>query len=248
MLTFLIALVAGAAAFTAGFVFFDPWSGAFLGLAGLIVPMILIGRKVMKRIEAKNKEAEAHIGAQRFDKAIGVFDSMRPLGLWFPRLASSMDGQIGVLKYAALRDFDGARPYLEKAPAKLWMAGAMLGAAHFKKHQYESMEAAFERAVKANKKQGLLWATYAYCQFKRGEKSKAMAILTRGIEALPGDARLKAHQAALEKGKKPKMSAYGSEWYAFHIETPAMAGQGQPKFMPPPDKLGGGRRVRMRRM
>ncbi len=247
MLTFLIALVLGAAAFTAGFTLFDPWSGAFLGLAGLIVPMVLIGRKVMKRLETKNKEAEAHIGAQRFDKAIAVFESLRPLGLWFPRLASSMDGQIGVLKYAAQRDFDGARPYLEKAPAKLWMAKAMLGAGLFKKHQYEQMESVFETAVKKNKKHGLLWATYAYCQFKRGEKNKASAVLARGIEALPSDARLKAHQAALEKGKKPKMSAYGSEWYAFHIETPAMVAQGQPKFMPPPDKMGG-RRVRMRRM
>lgn len=248
MLTFVIALVLGAAAFTAGFALFDPWSGAFLGLAGLIVPMVLIGRKVLKRLETKNKEAEAHIGAQRFDKAIAVFESLRPLGLWFPRLASSMDGQIGVLKYAALRDFEGARPYLEKAPAKLWMARAMLAAGYFKKQKYDEMEAAFESAVKANKKQGLLWATYAYCQFKRGDKAKASAVLARGIEALPADARLKAHQAALEKGKKPKMSAYGSEWYAFHIETPAMAQLGQPKFMPPPDKLGGGRRVRMRRM
>ncbi|MCG5053937.1 MAG: tetratricopeptide repeat protein [Myxococcales bacterium] len=248
MLSLLIALVIGAVAFTTGLVFFDPWSGVFLGLAGLVIPLVLIGRKVLRRLEAKNKEAEAHISAQRFDKAIAVFESMRPLGLWFPRLAASMDGQIGVLKYAAQRDFEGARPYLEKAPAKLWMARGMLAAAHFKKHQYDLMEKAFEVAVAKNKEQGLLWAAYAFCELKRGEKAKALNVLQRGVAALPADARLKAHLASLEKGKKPKMSAYGAEWYSFHIETPAMAGQGQPKFMPPPDKIGGGKRMRVRRM
>ena len=247
MLTFVIAFLVGAGGFALGFKFFDPWSAAFLGLAGLITPLILIGRKVMKRLEVKNKEAEAHIGAQRFDKAVAVFESMRPLGLWFPRLTASMDGQIGVLKFAAQRDFEGARPYLEKAPGKLWMARAMLASAHFKKHQYDQMEKVFEGAVKKNKKQGLLWAAYAFCQLKRGEKAKAVEVLQKGVEALPEDARLKAHLVAIEKGKKPKMTAYGSEWYAFHIETPALASQGQQKFMPPPDKVGG-KRMRMRRM
>jgi tetratricopeptide (TPR) repeat protein len=247
MLTFGIAILIGAGAFALGYKFFDPWSGVFLGLAGLITPLVLIGRKVMKRLEGKNKEAEAHIGAQRFDKAIAVFESIRPLGLWFPRLAASMDGQIGVLKFAAQRDFEGAKPYLEKAPAKLWMARGMLAAAYFKKHQYDQMEKVFEGAVKKNKKQGLLWAAYAFCQLKRGEKAKAVDVLNQAIVALPEDARLKAHLVSIEKGKKPKMTAYGAEWYSFHIETPAMATQGQPKFMPPPDKVGG-KRMRMRRM
>jgi tetratricopeptide (TPR) repeat protein len=247
MLTFAIAFLVGAGGFTLGFKFFDPWSAAFLGLAGLIAPLILIGRKVMKKLEEKNKEAEAHIGAQRFDKAIAVFESMRPLGLWFPRLTASMDGQIGVLKFAAQRDFEGARPYLQKAPRKLWMAQVMLASAHLKKHQYDQMEKVFEGAVAKNKKQGLLWAAYAFCQLKRGEKTKALEVLQKGVAAIPEDARLKAHLAAVEKGKKPKMTAYGSEWYAFHIETPSMAGQtqGQPKFMPPQV---GGKRMRMRRM
>jgi len=250
VLTIIIALTLGTIGLVTGLSLFDTLSGVVMGLIGLVVPPLLIGRRVMKRIQAKQKETEAHMGAQRFDKAIAVLESMRAESKWFPRMGASIDTQIGMVIYATKKDGDRALPYLQKAPGKLWNARAMVAAIHFKRKAYADMENAFENAIKGDKKQALIWAAYAYCQFRRGEKNKAQAVLQRGLQTLPDDARLTKHAASVEKGKPPKMSAYGGEWFSLHIETPKMpagAVQGGNRFMPPPGKLGvRGKRARMR--
>ena len=168
MLTLILAAVVAVALFTGTFLAFDVISGLVIGLLGGVGVGVLLLRRTRKPIEAAMKEVEAHMKNQRFEKAIATLEAMKPTARWQPGLASSLDAQIGMVRYAHMREFEAARPHLEKAHAKVWQAWAMLGAAHFKKERWDQMRAVFEKAVKRNKKEAMLWLTYGYCEWRRG--------------------------------------------------------------------------------
>lgn len=249
MLSLAIALVTALALFGIGSAVFDVTSGIVIALVAAVPVYILLLRWSGKRSTKAMADVEAHLRAQRFELAIKALEDLRPIARWQPLLGSALDAQIGMIKYAYQRDFEGALPHLEKAGPRLWQAGAMLAALHFKKKRYDDMERVFDAVSRKNKKQGMLWAIYSWCEWKRGEKTKALEVLNRGLLVLPNDARLKTHQHAIANGKKPKMNVYGAEWMAMHLETgPGQMppGGNRPRFMPPPDKVGlRGRRARM---
>jgi tetratricopeptide (TPR) repeat protein len=109
----------------------------------------------------------------------------------------------------------------------------MLGCIAFQKKDEKELVAAFEVAVKAGKKDALVWATYAWCLDKLEKKDDALKVLARAVEANPSDERLKASMVAMQNEKKLKMKPYAPEWYQFHLEKPPMDMMGP----------GGGRRV-----
>jgi tetratricopeptide (TPR) repeat protein len=239
MLTIIISAALAVGLFAGGFVAFDWISGLAMGLVGGVAAFFLLIRRGRKSIEAGMKEIEAHMKNQRFEKAMGALEAMRPLARWQPGLEGSLAAQIGMIRYAHMREFEGARPHLERAHRKVWQAWAMLGAAHFKKERWDEMRAVFERAVGANKKEALLWLTYAYCEWRRGARSEAIAVLVRAQKQCPSDERIKTQLAGLQNGKKLKMPAHDPEWLALHLERTMPTGaQAKPRFMPPARRIG----------
>jgi tetratricopeptide (TPR) repeat protein len=226
---------------------FDKWSAILLSPIIGVATYLLLVRRLRHRVEAAMKDIEPHIKAQRFDRAIQALESLRPLYRWQPLLAASTEGQIGMIKYVYQSQFEEARPFLEKAHPWFWQPRAMLAAGHFKKKRYQEMEEVFERTLKRNEKEPLLWATYAWCQWKRGLNDKALEILGRARTKLPAEERLKNMSLNLGNGKKLKMNPFGVEWYSFHLEPPpgaavqqAQAGRRQGGFTPPPQAYGRG--------
>ena len=63
----------------------------------------------------------------------------------------------------------------------------MLGAYNFRKRRYEEGMGTSERATRGNKREGMLWAAYAWCEWKRGKRTHAIEILSRGHALVPGD-------------------------------------------------------------
>jgi tetratricopeptide (TPR) repeat protein len=239
MLTIVLSAAIAAALFVAGFLAFDVISAVVLGVLGGVAAVVLLLRRGRKPIEAAMKEVEAHMKNQRFEKAIASLESMRPMARWQPGLGGSLDAQVGMIRYAHMREFEAARPHLEKSHAKVWQAWAMLGAAHFKKERWDDMRAVFEKAVKRNKKEAMLWLTYGYCEWKRGNRDQAIAVLNRGLVNCPKDERLKTQLSGLQNGKKMKMPSTDPEWLALHLErTVATGQQARPRFMPPARRLG----------
>ncbi len=245
MYSVILSLVVAALTFAGAFSLFDKWSAILLAPIAGVGVYILLGRRVRKKVEAASKDIEGHIKGQRFEKAIQSLETIRPFYRWQPLLGAATEGQIGMLKYAYLRDFEGARPDLEKAHPWFWQPFAMLAAGHYKKKRYDEMEKVFEKTVSRNKKEALLWAAFAWCQWKRGLTDKALEILGRGRTVLPGDERLKTQQLALQNGKKLKMQGYSAEWLALHLDTPPGAGAAppggrRPGYTPPPQAYGRG--------
>ncbi len=218
MLTILIGLVLGAAAFAAGVQCFGWGSGLFLGLVGLVVPCVLIFRRVNRRVQTQMKEVERLVGAGQPERAIDRLEALRWLGRWQILLGPTIDAQIGMLRYAHIRDFERAKPYLERAAGQAWQAKLMLAAFHFRKQRYDEMVRVFERAVRRSRKEGLFWLTYAWCEWKRGQGRSALSVLARARKELPRDERLVRMQEALQNGGKPKTRSFGPEWPGLYLE------------------------------
>jgi tetratricopeptide (TPR) repeat protein len=235
MLSIVLSLAFGVMAFVAGLHFFGWGSGIFLGLLATGVPYFLLARRVSRLVQGHMKEVERLVGAQQMGRAIEKLNAMRFLARWQILLDGSLEAQIGMLRYAHLRKFDEALPHLQRAPFMVWQAKLMLGAYHFRKKQYDQMVKVFERVVKRGRKESLAWLTYAWCEWKRGEKTKALAILARGREKLASDERLARMQEALQNGGKPKTRGFGNEWLALHLEDPPQMAGNAPRMpsLPP---------------
>ena len=77
---------------------------------------------------------------------------MKPTARWQPGLAGSLEAQIGMVRYAHMREFEAARYYLEKSHAKVWQACSTPGAAHFKKERWDEMRAVFKGRSSATRR------------------------------------------------------------------------------------------------
>jgi tetratricopeptide (TPR) repeat protein len=239
MLAILIPVLVLAGVCTAGIIAFDVASGIVLGVISGVVTAFLLLRRGRKRVESSVAEVEKLVQGQQIDRAIAVFEGLRPLRLWQPGLGASVDGQIGMLRYAHQKDFEGALPYLGRAHPKLWQAWAMLAVAHFKRSRWDEMKDTFERALRRNKNEGMLWTAYAFCEAKRGGRAEAIEVMARACKACPSDERLKHRLLALQNGKKMKSPGHDPTWLALHLERPpADAGNARPRFMPPARRIG----------
>jgi len=196
--------------------------------AGVYVAIVFL---VNRRFKAGLPAVEQALMGQRPDQAIQLLEGMRALGKWQPLAERMIDGQIGVIVYAYKQDPVRARPYLERTVPQNWHAKAMLGAMHFQNRDDAAMVKAFEDALKAAKSESLLWAAYAWCEWKRGHFKQAVDVLERARRALPDDERITRNLHGLQSTKKMKMNAYEPEWFLFGLQRP------------PPEVVTGGRRM-----
>ncbi len=218
MLSVSLAVAAAVGAFVLGLVRFGWGSAVFMAILAGVGVLILLLRRARKPVQAAVAAVEADLKAGRFERAIERLESVRRLGLWQPLFKSQIDEQIGVIRYAALKDPDGARPYLERARHKGVQAWTMLAASLYRRRRYDEMEQVFRRATRRRPKEGLLWASYAWCRLGRGRRAEALEVLARGRKRLPGDDRLRRLQLAVQNGKPARMRAFGADWYALELE------------------------------
>jgi tetratricopeptide (TPR) repeat protein len=220
--------------------------GTPVGWIGSIVPGLLVavggylvlGRRVMKGLQAVMDEAQKELQAQRFEKAIAALESGFQWSRWQFLVDAQIHSQLGVLRYVR-KEFDEALPHLEKSFSRHWVARGMLACLRYKKKDLDGMRKVFEGAVKVSKKESLLWAAYAWCLDKEGLHDEAVKVIARGETANPTDDKLKSAANALRNKKKLKPGKmWGENWFQFHLEPipPQLFGGA-------PGMRGGGRRV-----
>ncbi len=222
MYAVLISLALAIAVFSGLYFPFDI-SWIWSGLAGFTAGMasfVGMAYYTNKKLEARMPDVEGALGAQKPDVAIKILEDLRALDRWQPTAGLAIDGQIGTILYAHKQDPEAARPYLEKTIPKNWYAKAMLGAYHYRRKDDDEMRKVFEKAVKSNKKEGMLWAAYAWCLWKRRHTEEAIEVLKRAQKILPADEGIETNLSALQSGKKMKMRDYEPEWWALLLERP----------------------------
>ncbi|MGA8890628.1 MAG: hypothetical protein WB493_03600 [Anaeromyxobacteraceae bacterium] len=218
------------------------WVGSILpGLLALVVSYFLLARRTWKQLEAVMGAVQKDLLAQKFDKAIATLQGGFALAPWQFLVASQLHSQIGVLRYVR-QDFAGAQPHLAKSFSRHGVARAMLALTHYRKKDLAGMRKVFEDAAKDNKKEGLVFAAWAWVEEKEGNHDQAIAVLARGLKANPGDEKLKSAAQALQNDKRLKLGKlYGEQWFQFHLE------QMPPQMVSPTGGRGGRRIVYQRR-
>ena len=223
------------------------WVAAIIpGTIAFIGAFIVLGRRVFLKLQAINSEVQKELQAMppspreqkvKIEKAIKLLETALIYERWQFLVGAEIHGQIGIIKYM-VKDTEGAVPALAKSNPRNYLAQAMLGAIAFQKKDYPLMEKRFEAAVTHGKKEGLMWAAYAWCLLQIKEKDKAIKVFARAVALNPSDEKLKGALTALQNDKKLKMKAWEPGWWQLGLEAPA---QQQPVF------AGGGRSMRFRR-
>jgi len=200
----------------------------FPGLLAAAVAYFVLARRTFKKVEAIFEVVQREAQAQKLEKAVQTLQGGFALAPWQFLVASQLHAQIGMLLYIR-QDVDAALPHLEKSFSRHWIARGMLGAARYRRRDLEGATKVLEDAVKVNKKEGVLWAVYAWVLEKEGRHEEAIRVLGRGAAANPSDEKLKAGLQALQNGKKLKLGkVYQEQWFQFRLEDP------------PPQFVGGG--------
>jgi tetratricopeptide (TPR) repeat protein len=217
------------------------WVGSVVpGLLALMVAYFLLARRTWKQLEALMGTVQKELLAQKLDRALQTLEGGFALAPWQFLVASQIHSQIGVLRYVR-QDFAGALPHLQKSFSRHGVARTMLALSHYRKKDLEAMRKVFYDAAKDNKKDGLLFATWAWVEEKEGAHDRAIAVLARGLKSSPSDEKLKAAAQALQNDKRLKMGKlYGEQWFQFHLEQ-------MPPQMAPAGGRGGRRIVYQRR-
>ena len=195
------------------------WELIFPFLVVLVGVMALLFRRTATMLEPLIKGAEKHLMAGRREQAMKALRDGLGLGRWNPLVPPQLRVQIGTLEYA-LGHLDEAEVELKRAWRWPWQSRAYLGCVYFKKRDGAKMEKAFETAVAVGKKEGLAWATYAWCLVAQGKRAEAVKVLERGLKEIPNDHRLESNlELARKPSEKLKMAPYGDTWAAFALET-----------------------------
>ncbi len=226
-----ISLLVGLGVFAIFAAIFSPLAAILPGILFALGAYVVLAQRAMKEVGRISEQAQKEMMAQKLDRALETFRSGLPLAKKQFLVGPILHANIGTLLYVK-RDFEAARPHLEQGFSRNYLAKAMLGALVFKTGgDVAKMKKEFETAVKHGKKDGLVWAVYAYCLERLGKRDEALKVLGRGVEANPTDERLKTNLTALQNNKKLKMRAFAPQFYQFHLEPL------------PPEYTAGGRRV-----
>lgn len=224
---------------------FPTYAGAIPATLLFLGAFVVLGRRSYNQLQKVMADVQAELQSMppnpkerkvRVDKVIKLLEAALPLGRWQFLVEGQIWGQIGMLKYL-FEDYDGAKAAFARSNPRDHYVKSMEGALAFKKKDFPAMEKAFEAAVTHGKKEGLMWATYAWCLLQNKEKDKALKVLARAVEQNPSDEKLKAALSALQNDKRLKMSPWEPAWWQFHLEPPPVQQQVQ---------FGGGRRARYR--
>lgn len=204
------------------------WVGAVIpGVLAAAIAYVALNLRAQKRLQAIVESAVAEAQARRFDRAIQLAKSAAPVTPWLFGAEAAVAALVGQFLWWK-GDKDAALPYLERAAASQWPARVMLAIARWQRRDLAGMRKVFEDTLKArgNKKQGLVWCSYAWLLDQRDAHDEAVRVLARGVGANPSDDKLKSALQAVQNGKKIKIGKLYMEWYNFGVEAP-------PQVMPP---------------
>lgn len=234
MFTALISFALAGLVFSLIAYFFSAVGAVLPALVVLVAAFFLISRNLAKKLEGSMRVLQDELMKGQVDRAITRLKQIQAqYGRWQFFLSSTIDGQIGTIYYMKSQ-YSVAKPYLERAFVRHWVAKAMLALIYYREKKMAKMNDVFQNTTKHVKNAGLLWSLWAYCVWRNGDMEKAISILNKGKSHLGDkDPHLAQNLLSLQNDKKMKMKAYGEQWYQFQLELSPMqtqARQGRVRF------------------
>lgn len=176
--------------------------------------------------------------AARIDAAVHILQQGFLFQKWQLGVTTMLNARIGMLlftRWAQLQTGSptDAIPYLRRSVVRgkkgrllsaLWPAWAMLAVCEYKGNaDLDAAIKVLEDAVVVARKEGLLWALYAWILAESDRIDAAIDVLARARSGTNGDERVVTNLVALQNGKKMSMREYGEQWYQFGLEKPKAA-------------------------
>jgi len=199
-----------------------------LGLIVGVVIFIILGRKIQERMENLMAAMQKDLQAQKIDRAIETLKTGYAFKNRHIFIESQLNSQIGMLYYLK-KSYDKAAKYLEKGFMKHYIGSCMLAAIYYRRKDMDKMKEIMDDTVKANRKESICYAIYAYFLSHIKERDAAIKILQKGLKKLPEDNKLTQNLILLQNQKKMKMRVYGDMWVQFMLERAPRVMQAPPR-------------------
>ena len=232
MYSLLSALVASLLAYLAVVVpLNNEWYGVLPAVAAFVGTYILLARRHGKAVESLIPQAMAEVKQQRVDNAVRLLQGAYGSAKWVFLMRSQIDGLIGQLRFMQ-KDFDKARPMLEKAMGRDSVSQGMLAAYWFRKHKPEQSFKVLDAAIASNKGDAMLYGMKAWMKVRLKDRDGARAVLSTGKKKVKGSTVLAENLVRLQNGEDLRMWEFGEHWWNFHLEKPSqktlmkLSGQG----------------------
>jgi predicted Zn-dependent protease len=156
--------------------------------------------------------------ARRVDDAKALLlDVQSKYGRWQILLGGQMEAQIGMIDYLQMK-FDDALPRLQKGTFQNWAAWLAIGCIHWRRDRRKEAWAAFEKAASNGSKEAIVWAIWAERLVKAGKRNEAVAVVAKGLEAVPKSDFLKALKKRIANKKKLDNKMFPDAYFQFWPE------------------------------
>lgn len=192
----------------------------FPAVVVLVAVYFVLARRFGKKVEALMEKATAEVQAQRLPNAIGILQEGYRYAPWVFLMKGQLDGQVGAFLYLE-KKFEEAKPLLESAWGRHWVAKGMLASYWFRKHKPEQAFQVLDAALAHSKKEGMLYGLKAFMQVKLKDRDGARATLTKGDEVLSSNSAIKDNLLRLQNGEELRMDLFGEAWWQFHLQKPS---------------------------
>jgi len=197
--------------------------GIFIGLFLAIVAFFVISRKVTNKLQALFLRANAEIQKQKADRAVEILKEGYRWNRWAFLVKAQVDSQIGIILYS-LKKFGEAYKYLQHANPRLYLAYCLLVIGHLKNGKQKEALDAMALLMRFNKKEAFVYSLCAYLHEEElDDREQAIAVVKRGLKALPKNQNLNDHLMALQNKVPFKMEKYGEVWYQMFLDRKAIS-------------------------
>jgi tetratricopeptide (TPR) repeat protein len=222
MYTILISILFGAASggLWTALGLWKTWQmGIVLTLVVGLIAFILISRALAKRVEPRFMAIQKQIQAGQTQLAIRQLEEMMPLCRWQVLLKGQIHAQIGMLAYA-IGDENRAATHLEKSSMRASEARLTLAALEYRRGHTSQAREILELAIRASKKQILLYHVQAWMCAKDGDREAAINKLLECEKIESSNDSTAENLQRLRNGKKLNMKRFGMSWFGLQLEKP----------------------------
>jgi len=155
--------------------FWKTWAmGIILGTLVALLAFILISRQIAKRLQPSMDQVGKQLQSGASQAAMKTLEGLMPMARWQVLLSGQLHAQMGIIALVMDKE-DLALVHLGKAGLRVPDAQIARAALLYRRKKVAEAKDVLDVAIRANKKQMMLYHVYAYILNKEGEREAAIA-------------------------------------------------------------------------
>lgn len=222
MYNLLIALAVGLGVGIVAVLMGFPWyAGVLPGLLAAVTVGALLFYRTYKGVEAALRPLQDRLAAQDLEGARALLREVDAgYSNWQPLLRGQLRGQLGMLSYIE-RKFDEASPLLDEGSGRDWTVQTARACLRFRRKEHDAAWEVFQACHDALPKEATPYAIHAILRNRAGDRSGALAVLSKGLESLPDHPVLRPLKTSVANKQKVDPVQLGEVWFQFFPEEVA---------------------------